>query len=289
MTLVAIPNVSEGRDRRTIKRLTHVVTARGARILDLHSDVDHGRSVLTLAGEGDALVAAATALAREAASSIDLTEHEGVHPRTGALDICPFVPHDVPMNEAVEVAHSAGAAIGAAGIPVYFYGAAARRAETRELPALRRGGLAGLLKRAREGLLPDEGPDEIDPRTGVVCVGARDPLIAFNVWLRGSLETARTIANVVRAEKGRAGVRALAFELPSRGLTQLSMNLTDPAATGVEAAYESVERAAREHDATVVATELVGLVPQRYLPGPDAEAAGLLIEPGRSLEAELLR
>lgn len=284
MALLAIPNVSEGRDQRKVASFVEIVTARGGRVLDVHSDADHGRSVFTVTGAPGALVDAMTELAR-AASSIDLTRHEGVHPRLGGLDVCPFVPHDEPMTLASDAARAAAERIGAAGLPVYLYGAAATGG--RPLLEIRKGGLAGLLERAAAGFLPDAGPTDIDPRTGVVCVGARDVLIAFNVWVSCDLDRAKRVATMVRsATGGPPGIRALALDIESRGMRQISMNLIEPEMTGIEAAYETVVAAAPA--GSVVATEIVGLVPERFMPDPDTGVARLLIEPGHSLEASLL-
>lgn len=281
MPLIAVPNVSEGRDGARIDELARAATGRGARLLDVHSDAAHNRSVLTLTGAPEQLVAGMTALA-DACRVIDLTGHVGIHPRLGCLDVCPFVPYRDAMSEAVDAAHETAAGIGALALPVFLYGVAAHRAETRELPDLRRGGLDGLAARIAGGLVPDHGPSTIDPRDGVVCVGARGPLIAFNVWLKTSLDDATEIAAAVRR---RGSVRALA--LPIGDAIQISMNLTDPVRVGIDAAFAALEEQAAKRDATVRAAEIIGLVEERFLPNPDAEAARLLIEPGRSLESAL--
>lgn len=286
--LVAVPNVSEGRDASRIAALAASVTASGARVLDVHTDAVHNRSVITAVADPAHLVAAMAALAR-ATTAIDLTAHSGAHPRLGALDVCPFVVDGDAASAAVAAARSAGAAIAeTAGMPVYLYGLAATRPECESLPALRRGGLARLIERSETGLPPDFGSTPIDPRRGVVCVGARGPLIAFNVWLRADVLTARRIAARVRAALGGAGVRTLGLDV-GNGLTQVSMNLTDPDRAGVDVAYRAAAAGAAAEGAPVHGTELVGLPPERYLPAPDAEAARLLIEPGRSLERVLAR
>ena len=192
------------------------------------------------------------------------------------------------MTDAIEAALIAAPAIAeAAELPVYLYGAAAGRDETRELPALRRGGLEGLTARAAAGLAPDFGPGTIDPQHGVVCVGARGTLIAFNIWLRGSESVARKIAAGIRTTGGGPpGVRALG--VPMGAVTsQVTMNLTDPESTGIDAVFELVAGAADALGAEVTAAEIVGLVPERYMPDPDARAARLLMQPGRSLESAL--
>ena len=282
MTLLAVPNVSEGRDEQRIAHFLEVVEAHGARVLDVHSDAAHNRSVLTVTGAPDALVAACTALAA-AASDIDLSAQDGVHPRLGGLDVCPFVPHEDAMEFAVETARATAQRIArAADLPVYLYGHAARRPQTRELPDLRRGGLARLAERARSELPPDEGPAEIDPSRGIVCVGARGPLIAFNIWMEADLQVTRALAGEVRS----ASLRALGLQLAD-GHTQVSMNLIDPESVGIDDAFGAVQAAAGRRGARIVATEIVGLVERRFLPPPDATVTRLLLEPGHCLEERL--
>lgn len=286
MPLIAVPNVSE-RDRTKVAALVEVVGSRGGRVLDVHLDDQHGRSVLTCTGDTDAsLVDAMTALALEACATIDLAEHRGAHPRVGALDVCPFVPHEMDMSAAVAAARETARRIGDRGVPVFLYGAASNN--DRSLPEIRAGGLSGLLQRMSAGLEPDHGPSLVDPHTGVVCVGARDVLIAFNVWIDGDLEVARRIASHIRAGVGGLpGVRALGLAVGPHGRSQISMNLVDPGKTGIDRAFDRVEALTSRHGCRPVATEIVGLVPERFRPAPDAKAARLLIEPGRSLEAAL--
>ena len=288
MALLAIPNVSEGRDRLMVEHLGACIRAHGAHLLDVHTDARHNRAVFTTTGEPHDLIAGMVALAVQAKDSLNLKIQEGVHPRVGVLDVCPFVPHETSIDEAVVTARRAASSIAIeAGLPVYLYGAAAERRATRELPELRRGGLSGLVRRASEGLAPDFGPDVIDDRFGVVCVGARDVLIAFNVWLRSSEEVAKQIAAEVRtAGGGPPGIRALGVPIED-GLCQVTMNLVEPVVTGIDDAFEVVAAGAAARGAEVTATEIVGLVPERFLPDPDAEAARLLKEPGRSVESAL--
>ena len=287
MVLLSIPNVSEGRDLDRLARMGEALVERGVRILDTHRDAAHNRTVFTTTGDPRALVAGMAALA-VVATEIDMTTHSGVHPRLGGLDVCPFVPHGASLDAAIRSARRAGRAVAeAARVPVYLYAEAATRPQTRSLPDIRKGGLAGLAERARAGLAPDFGPAEIDLRKGVVCVGARGPLVAFNVWLRGGAVDARRIAARVRSTGGGPdGVRALGLEL-FPGVSQVSMNLVDPERTGIDAAYEAVDRAAAEAGIEITGTEIVGLVPARLLPDPNAAAARLLLKPGRSLEAVL--
>ena len=285
LLLLAVPNISEGRDAGLIADCAAATQLGGARLLDLHSDPAHNRSVLTIAGYPAELVAGMTELAN-VASSIDMSEHRGLHPRLGGLDVCPFVPFEATMADAVTVARTTAVSMARrSGLPVYLYGEAALRPETRELPDIRRGGLEALAKRARADLPPDQGPRRIDLRRGVVSVGARGPLIAFNVWLASDGDIAQRIASEVR-EPGT--LRALGIQLES-GTSQVSMNLTQPHALGIDEAFDRVAASAATLGARVMNTEIVGLVPKRFLPAPDATAARLLFEPGRSVESVLRR
>ena len=283
MPILAIPNVSEGRDTRFVSELCSAVEKAGSRVLDVHSDAVHNRSVLTVtAGSPHELERAMGALA-EAAAAIDLTSHEGVHPRLGGLDVCPFVPHKAEMSEAVEVAESAAKIIGEeVGIPVYLYAENARRIETKELPDLRRGGLTGLIEKANGGLTPDLGPRRIDANRGVVCVGARGPLIAFNIWILAETQVATAIARAVR----RPQLRALGLSM-GPGESQVSMNLVKPRELGIDAAFDLVAGAAKTYNVEVGATEIVGLVEQRWMPDPSKQAARRLLSPGRSIESAI--
>ena len=286
--MICVPNVSEGRNQIFIEELQEALERDGARVLDVHSDPVHNRSVFTAVGDESSLVEGATLLA-VAASAIDLTIHGGVHPRLGGLDVCPFVGAADDLRQPIRVARSTARSIGmGAGLPVFLYGAAARRPETRSLPQLRKGGLSELRRRTvDEALVPDEGPPGIDPARGVVCVGARGPLIAFNVLLESDEDTARRIAAGARAGGGGpAGIRALGWRLDNR-IAQVSMNLTDPDRTGIDDAFDVVEALARGEGVKVNACEIVGLPFERYLPDEKREAARLLIKPGRSLESAL--
>ncbi len=287
MTLLAIPNVSEGRDRDLIGDLVGAVEAAGGRVIDVHSDAVHNRSVLTVTGTPAQLVEAGVALAR-ACRVIDLTAHHGVHPRLGALDVYPIVPIDEPMHRARAVADEVATAIASrAGLPVYLYGEAARRPATRALSSLRRGGLQRLAERARGDLPPDHGHAGIDPRSGVVCVGARPVLVAFNVWLAADVSIAADIAARVRASAGGLpGVQALGLAIEP-GVSQVSMNLVRPQRTGVDTAFAAVDHLASRRGVEVIGTEIVGVPPRRAMPDPSGRAAALLLRPVRSLEQAL--
>src|SRR5579862_7692374 len=223
LPLEAVPNFSEGRDRGTIEAIGDALAAH-ARLLDVHSDEDHNRSVFTLVGGEGEIVAALLAGIAAARERIDLRRHEGAHPRIGAADVVPVVPLGRDLEPALGVVDELGERIGALGLPVFVYAPPERG------PAFyRRGGTLQLQSRIDSGQIrPDFGPAKLDPGAGGVIVGARLPLIAFNVNLRGPLSAAKEIAAVVRESGGGfPGVRALGLDLPSAGLVQVSMNIED--------------------------------------------------------------
>jgi glutamate formiminotransferase len=291
LPLESVPNVSEGRDEAALAELTTAFSS-PARLLDVHTDWDHHRSVFTLVGSGPALVQTLLAGIAAAAEQIDLREHAGAHPRIGAADVVPLVPLEA---EAEPTARETALALAdriatELGLPVFFYG---RLTEDGREPAFfRRGGPEGLQRRVDAGeLRPDRGPERLHPTAGGVLVGVRRPLVAFNVNLRSDdLEAAREIAAVVRERDGGfPGVRALGLELPRAGLVQVSMNVTDWQAASL---VDIVARVSAEADARgieVVGSELVGLMPA----GVAVEAAGALLriegfDPSRVLELRLL-
>lgn len=284
--LVAVPNLSEGRDEGRIGALVRAV---GGALLDRHSDASHHRTVLTLAGSPEALREAALRLFRTALDELDLRRHRGEHPRIGALDVLPVVPlPGAAMGDAAALARRLGEEIAetpAGGIPVFLYGAAGGGAE---LPEIRRGGLGGLAARLADGRIePDFGPRRLHPTAGAVAVGARPPLIAFNVDLdTDRAATARRIAARVResAPGGLPAVRALGVR--NRGRAQVSMNLLDFRRTSLTDAFDRVRREAEQAGAAVAGSEIVGLPPEAAL-GPDAAADLRLAAPPRALETAL--
>ena len=264
----AVPNFSEGRDRDKISRIIAAVReVGGLRILNLHSDPDHNRSVLTFAGRAEAILEAAVALAEACANEIDLAAQTGVHPRMGSLDVLPFVPLEgATLEEAVELARKAGERLGSTGLPVYLYEAAATAPHRRNLADVRRGGYKGLAARLKDPRWqPDFGPAELDPRKGAVAVGARRFLVAFNAYLdTDDVEVATAVARTVRErDGGLPGVKALGLKVGGRA--QVSMNLTDLERTPLPVALEAVRSVAAEHGVSVESTELVGLVPLEAL------------------------
>ncbi len=279
--LECVPNISEGRDRRVVDGFARAVAGTpGVRLLDVHADADHHRSVLTFLGPPDSVERAALALAAAVAAAIDMRAHHGVHPRMGALDVLPFVPlRAMSMEEAVAVAHRVGAAIGAAhDLPVYFYGAAALSPARRALPAIRAGEYEGLPRKlADPAWQPDAGPARFHPRLGATAVGARDVLVAFNVWLASAdLALARAIARAVRESSGGLpGVQAMGVLLGSRGLAAVSMNLLDCRRTSLARAFDAVSAEAARHGVAIRRGELVGLAPRAAFEGRAPESVGL--------------
>jgi glutamate formiminotransferase len=268
--LECIPNVSEGRDAARVAALADTVSrVDGVRLLDRTSDPAHHRSVLTFVGEAQPLEEAAVALAAHTARLIDLSQHAGIHPRVGALDVVPFVPlRDATMADAIALANRVAARIGALGVPVFLYQHAATRPERRRLEQIRRGGLDGLARRMREGgWTPDFGPALPHPSAGVTVVGARDLLVAWNLDLEtDDLAVASAIARDIRESSGGLrSVKALGLYLPHRGRAQVSMNLTDFRVTPMHAVYERVARTAGQLGTRIHDSEIIGLVPREAL------------------------
>jgi glutamate formiminotransferase len=271
--LEAVPNFSEGRDESVLDELRAALSA-PARLLDVHVDADHHRSVFTLVGSGEALVESLLAGIGRARERIDLRRHEGAHPRIGAADVVPVVPiKPADMELATETALALGRRIGEElELPVFLYG---ELAPGRGPAFFRRGGPEELQRRLDSGeLAPAFGPARLDERAGGVVVGARRPLIAFNVNLRGTLETARAVAAVVRERGGGfPGVRALGLELPRAGVVQVSMNVEDWEAAALHDIVARIEEEAAARGAEVLGSELVGLMPA----GAAAAAAGAML------------
>ena len=260
----AVPNFSEGKDGEKISRITEAVRAvPGVRVLGVHSDPDHNRSVLTFAGEEDAVLAGAVALAKACAVELNLASQAGEHPRMGVLDVLPFVPlAGSTMDDAVRLARRTAEILGSLGFPVFLYGAAATAAHRRDLPDVRRAGYEGVAERLKDPRWrPDFGPHVLDPRRGAVAVGARPFLVAFNAFLdTGDVEVARAIARRIRESGGGLpAVKALGFLVG--GKAQVSMNLTDLERTPIHVALEAIRSAAADLGASVESTELVGLAP----------------------------
>jgi glutamate formiminotransferase len=290
LPLEAVPNFSEGRDLATIDAIGAAISAH-AEVLDVHADADHNRSVFTLVGDDAAIVEALVAGVACARERIDLREHEGAHPRIGAADVVPVVPIRPDDREraalaAREVARRIGEEL---DLPVFLYG---DLGPDRGPAFFRRGGTGELQRRLDAGeVAPAFGPPRLDERAGGVIVGARRPLIAFNINLRGDVDAAREIASIVRERDGGfSGVRALGLDLPRAGLVQVSMNVEDYEAAALHAIVERVLAEAEKRGLEVVGSELVGLMPA----GAAVAAAGALLridgfDPSHVLELRLLR
>jgi glutamate formiminotransferase/glutamate formiminotransferase/formiminotetrahydrofolate cyclodeaminase len=288
--LEAVPNFSEGRERATIDAIAEALSAQ-AQLLDVHVDRDHNRSVFTLVGADDAVVYALLAGIELARERIDLRRHEGAHPRIGAADVVPVVAlrqDDLERARAaaLELARRVGEEL---GLPVFLYGEVGAG---RGPAFFRKGGVEELARRLRSGeVVPDFGPSELDPGAGGVIVGARRPLIAFNVDLRGgTVDDARAIAAVIRERDGGfPGVRALGLDLPAAGRVQVSMNVEDWEAASLHEILARIEAEAAARGAEVSGSELVGLMPA----GAAAAAAGAMLridgfDASRLIETRLL-
>lgn len=267
-----VPNFSEGRRAEVIERLARAVeSVEGAVVLDTHMDADHNRSVITFVAEAEQVVEAAVRVVALAASLIDLRQHRGEHPRLGATDVLPFVPvRGVTMEDCIGLAHQAGERIARElGIPVYFYERAARRPDRVNLEDVRRGGYELLREEIAsvERRAPDVGALRLHENAGAIVVGARPLLVAYNVNLQtNDISIARRIARAVRGRDG--GLRylkALGFQLQTRGIVQVSMNLVDYEKTRLHHAFEAVSREAARYGVRVAGSEIVGLIPQAAL------------------------
>jgi glutamate formiminotransferase len=275
--LMSAPNVSEGRDADAIDAIGRSFT--GARLIDVHSDPDHGRSVFTLAGGQGSLADALAAGASEALERIDLRRHEGLHPHVGAVDVVPVVYLEEAARGAAfaEALTAAGVVGDRLEVPVFLYGQLATDPRNRERGALREGGPESLRARVERGeIAPDFGPARVDPGSGATLVTARPPLVAFNVDLASDdLALARRIAADLRESAGGPpGLRAIGLPLAARGCVQVSFNVHDPLATPLAEIVAAV--AAR---APVARAELVGLAPEAALDSFPADVPLLATEP----------
>ena len=270
--LEAVPNISEGRRPETIEAVGRALGGSGARVLDVHSDGDHNRSVFTLMGEPQALADALLAGARAAVEGIDMRTHEGVHPCIGAVDVAPVVylrkaDRELAIDEALAVANRLGAQL---EIPVFLYGMLASDEHRRERAYFREGGVSALEARLSSGELePDFGPPRLHPTAGATLVACRPPLVAFNLELgQPDLEAARAVAAEIReAGGGLPGVRAIGVMLERAGAAQISINVQDPFQVPLAEIVAAARTAARSRGREIVAGEVVGLAPQAALDG----------------------
>jgi glutamate formiminotransferase len=266
-----IPNVSEGRRTDVVERIADALRGTaGVRLLDHSSDASHNRSVFTLAGDAASLRLAVLALFEQATAAIDLRTHRGEHPRLGAVDVVPFVPIEgVTMDECVELAKAVGAEVAQRfGVPVYLYEEASANPLRKNLEDIRRGEYEGLAaKMASTAWAPDFGPAAPHPSAGASVIGARMPLIAYNINLNTDrIDVAKKIAAAIRHSSGGLRyVKAMGVKLDDRNLAQVSMNLTNYQKTPIFRVFELVKREAERYGVSILESEIVGLVPSAAL------------------------
>lgn len=270
-SLECVPNFSEGRRTEVIEALAAALRHPGVSLLDVHADPDHNRSVFTMVGEAVPLIDSVFAAVEVATERIDLRVHTGAHPRIGATDVVPFVPLGrTPMEVAVSAARQLGERVASSlGIPVFFYEDAATMPERQNLEQVRRKGYEELRDAAgtADWRAPDLGPQAVHESAGAIIVGARRPLIAYNIYLNSpDIKVARAIARAVRHSSGGLRyVKALGLSIPERGCVQVSMNLTNFHGTSMSTAFEMVRGLAESYGVSVIESEVVGLVPAEAL------------------------
>ena len=267
----SIPNLSEGRRPEVLERIAETIRAiPGVTLLDHSSDPSHNRSVYTLVGDADGVKRATLAIFEQAVPAIDLRTHQGEHPRVGAVDVVPFVPIEgITMAECVAIAKEVGAAVAERfNVPVYLYEEASANPARKNLEDIRRGEFEGLAeKMKRPEWIPDFGPARPHPSAGATVIGARMPLIAYNINLDTSrLDVAKKIAAAIRHSSGGLRyVKAAGFMLEDRGIAQVSMNLTNYERTPIFRVFEIVRREAARYGVSILESEIVGLVPSAPL------------------------
>ncbi|NLV76971.1 MAG: glutamate formimidoyltransferase [Tissierellia bacterium] len=266
-----VPNFSEGRDKEVVEKIVDEIRViEGVKLLDYSMDKDHNRSVVTFIGEPEKVIEAAFNATKVAAELIDMTTHEGGHPRMGATDVIPLVPiSDVTMEECVEYSKKLGKRIGEElNIPVFLYEKSATSPNRENLADVRRGQYEGMAEKLKEEeWKPDFGPNKLNIKAGVTAVGARMPLVAFNVNLgTDDVEIAKNIAKVVRAKTGGfTYCKAIGLEIAERGIVQVSMNMVDYTKTSLFRVFDAIEREARRYGVNVIGSEIIGLVPMQAL------------------------
>ena len=285
-----VPNVSEGKRKDIIKTLKdEILSVKNIKLLDYSSDIDHNRSVFTFVGSPKNVLEAAYRLASKSLELIDLNKHKGEHPRIGAIDVIPFVPiKNVTMNDCIMITRGLGRRLGEnLNLPVYLYEEAATAPHRRNLANIRRGEFEGLHEKMKDPKWkPDFGPDKPHPTGGATAIGARVPLIAFNVNLNTKdVSIAKMIAKAIRErDKGFPNVKALGLELKDKGLTQVSINLTNYKVTKVYEVFNKIVELAKENGVEVVESEIIGLIPidatsqiiSHYLKLPDFKSNRIL-------------
>ena len=269
--LECVPNFSEGRDLKKIEKIIEPFRGKdGVKLLDYQNDKDHNRSVVTVVGEPQPLKAAVIESIGVAIDSIDMRTHKGQHPRMGAIDVVPFIPvKDITMDEAIEVSRAIAQKVADTyKLPIFLYEKSAKKKERQNLAAIRKGQFEGMSEKIKQPRwAPDYGPALIHPTAGVTAIGARMPLVAFNVNLNTPhVEIANQIAKKVRHISG--GLRyckGIGIELKDRGIVQVSLNMTDYTQTALYRVFELIRIEAQRYGVNVIGSEIIGLVPMEAL------------------------
>jgi len=279
--LECVPNFSEGRDLEIIKKIIEPFRAqKGVKLLDYQMDEDHNRSVVTVVGEPQALKVSVIESVGIAIDLIDMRTHTGQHPRMGAIDVVPFIPvQDISMQETIEFSKAVAEEVAEKyNLPIFLYEKSAKKTERQNLAAIRKGQFEGMTEKIKQQQwTPDYGPVEIHPTAGVTAMGARMPLVAFNVNLdTKQIEIANQIAKKVRHISG--GLRhckAIGIELKDRGIVQVSLNMTDYTQTALYRVFELIKIEAQRYGVNVVGSQIIGLVPMEALVDCAAHYLGL--------------
>jgi glutamate formiminotransferase len=265
----SVPNFSEGRRKDIVQAIVNEANkVKDVHVIDWSMDYDHNRSVVTMIGEPNAVVDALFNMVKKASELIDLTKHQGEHPRMGATDVIPFVPiRNISVKECVELSKTLGERIGnELKIPIFLYEKSATKDSRKNLSNIRKGQFEGFFEKIKkEEWKPDFGPDIVHPTAGVTAVGAREFLIAYNIYLNTTdVNIADRIAKAIRhVSGGFRYVKALGFEIKERSAVQVSMNLTNFKKTPIYRVFELVKREAARYGVTVTSSEIVGMVPMQ--------------------------
>jgi len=263
-----VPNISEGRNKEVINSVVESLKLTGAKVLDVSSDPDHNRTVITFVGDKEVVLKGAFAVAKSAVELIDLTKHKGTHPRMGAVDVIPFIPiKGVTMEDCVEISKMVGEKIGVElKVPVYLYAESSTREERRSLPNIRQGEFEGFFEKIKDpNWKPDFGPSEVHPTAGVTAVGAREFLIAYNIYLNTKdVNIAEKIAKSIRESSGGLRfIQAKGMYIEEKGMAQVSMNVLNYKKAPLYRVFEIVKMEAERYGVSVAESELVGLMPIR--------------------------
>uniref|UniRef100_A0A7C4U441 glutamate formimidoyltransferase n=1 Tax=Caldisericum exile TaxID=693075 RepID=A0A7C4U441_9BACT len=263
-----VPNISEGRNKEVINSVVESLKLTGAKVLDVSSDPDHNRTVITFVGDKEVVLKGAFAVAKSAVELIDLTKHKGTHPRMGAVDVIPFIPiKGVTMEDCVEISKMVGERIGVElKVPVYLYAESSTREERRSLPNIRQGEFEGFFEKIKDpNWKPDFGPSEVHPTAGVTAVGAREFLIAYNIYLNTKdVNIAEKIAKSIRESSGGLRfIQAKGMYIEEKGMAQVSMNVLNYKKAPLYRVFEIVKMEAERYGVSVAESELVGLMPIR--------------------------